>query len=278
MDMGINKIELQKLRKWFAQYVLSFKGTDSALAENSVLKEQHTYKVCQAILDIGKSLCLNEGELRLAETIALFHDLGRFEQYRKYGTFMDSKSVNHAEFGIEILLANKTIDHLDADTKELIIKAIKYHNRPSVPASESKELLLYARLIRDADKLDIYRVVTQYYEEQKQGRHNKAIELELPDTAGISEEISMAVTKREVVKFGDVKNLNDFKLLQLAWVYDVNFPFTFRHIKNRKYLEAIWDSMNHPTRDRSIFLCVSDHLDSSIAIHAEHELNQIKQP
>lgn len=268
MHTGINKGELQNLRNWFSGYLLSFKNGEPDLLENVTLKELHTQKVCEAIIEIGKSLRLNEEELQLAEIIALFHDVGRFEQYKIYGTFMDSKSVNHAELGIEILLRHNTLDHLSAEIKNLIIKAIRYHNRPRLPELESEECLLYARLIRDADKMDIYRLLTEYYSGQKQGKRNKAIELELPDTANASETVISAVINRAIVNFKDVNNLNDFKLLQLAWIYDVNFSFTHRYISNKKYLESIWDSMIKANLNPNLFLAVSDHLASNIKLSA----------
>lgn len=265
MNLAINQTEFQKFKNWFSGYAFSFKGYDSALTENTNLKEKHTYKVCEAILDIGKSIFLNEEELILAETVALFHDVGRFEQYKRFGTFMDSKSVNHSELGIEVLVREKVLDIIASETKDLIIKAIRYHNQARLPESENEECLLFSRLVRDADKLDIYRVVSEYYAEQKQGRKNKAIELDLPDTQSVSDEVVMAVINRKIVSFKDVKSLNDFKILQLAWIYDINFSFTSRRIKNEKYLDKIWDSMKEASIDPYIFLLVSEHINKNIS-------------
>jgi len=40
-----------------------------------------------------------------------------------------------------------------------------------------------------------------------------------------------------------VKTLNDFKLLQLGWVYDLNFPFTARIIAEKDYVKRIRKTM-----------------------------------
>ena len=45
--------------------------------------------------------------MRIAEAVALLHDVGRFEQYKRYGTFNDRKSVNHAALGVEIMKKNR---------------------------------------------------------------------------------------------------------------------------------------------------------------------------
>ena len=41
----------------------------------------------------------------------------------------------------------------------------------------------------------------------------------------------------------DVKTLNDFKLLQIGWVYDINFPRTFQIVRENGYLEMIRDAL-----------------------------------
>ncbi len=269
MHTGINKIELKNIRNWFSDYVLSFKGSGTDLLENVNLKELHTQKVCEAIIEIGKSLGLNEEELQLAEIIALFHDVGRFEQYKTYGTFMDGKSVNHAELGIEILLKNKVLDNLSKEKQELILKALKYHNRALLPGDETQECLFFSKLLRDADKLDIYRVVTEYYTDRKNGgRQSNAIELNLPDTPDISENVHRSVLNKKSVNFDDVRSLNDFKLLQLAWIFDVNFSMSFRHIKSKKYLGIIHASMSKTVASKEAFSLISDYLDNQIKLPA----------
>ncbi len=266
MHTGINKIELQDFKSWFSTYVFSFKNGDADLLENINLKELHTHKVCDAIKDIGISLGLNEEALRFAEVIALFHDIGRFEQYRIYNTFMDSKSVNHASLGVEILLKNKVLENLSSDKAELILKAIRYHNSPYLPENETEECIFLSKLLRDADKFDIYRVVTEHYIEKRSGKSNKAIELNLPDSFDISEDVYRDILNRKSVNFKDVKNLNDFKLLQLAWVFDINFPRTYMHIKNMKYLNIIHDSMPDTTAIKEVFLLILDYLDNQIRL------------
>ncbi|MBL7226115.1 MAG: HD domain-containing protein [Desulfobacteraceae bacterium] len=43
------------------------------------LKADHTSRVCEAIVNIGRSLDLSREDLCLAEAAALLHDIGRFE-------------------------------------------------------------------------------------------------------------------------------------------------------------------------------------------------------
>jgi len=240
VKININEKEVHYLEVWFSHYVQTFKEGDKNIQENIILKENHTRQVCKEILNIGKQLELNNDELRLAKVIALFHDIGRFEQYARFKTFVDKKSVNHAELGTRILKENKVLNRLDESMQDLILQSISYHNRASLPKNETATCLFYTKLIRDADKLDIWRIVTDYYN-QKNSKQNVVLELELPNTSGISEEVYQDLINRRIVDIKNVKNLNDFKLLQMGWVFDVNFNSTFHSIQSRRYIEMIGD-------------------------------------
>ena len=107
---------------------------------------------------------------------------------------------------------------------------------------DSKELLFYSKLIRDADKIDVLRVISENYDEGGKVR-NPALENYLPDTAGCSEAIITDILNNRMADINDVKNLNDIRLLRLSWVFDINFPATFSILKRRKYLDTIISSI-----------------------------------
>jgi hypothetical protein len=81
-------------------------------------------------------------------------------------------------------------------------------------------------------------VVTDYYRHAKE-RPSRTIELDLPDTDRVSDAVYETLMNGRLVRMADLKTLNDFKLLQIGWIYDLNFPRTFRIVRERKYLEAI---------------------------------------
>jgi hypothetical protein len=241
---NMQKEDLDFFRKWFLDYVDHFSSADSFIRENIILKIEHTDKVCENILLIAESEKIREEGCRLAETIALFHDLGRFEQFMRYKTFKDSESENHALLGIKILQGAGILSRLPLKERSLILKAVEYHNLMKIPSctGDSEELLFYSRLIRDADKLDVLRVVSENYDEDGKVR-NPALDIYLPDTAGYSESIIADVLNNRMAKIGDVKNLNDLRILRLSWVFDINFPATFSLLKKHKYLNMIISSM-----------------------------------
>ncbi|MDY6911219.1 MAG: HD domain-containing protein, partial [Chloroflexota bacterium] len=182
----MGKETLHELKIWFSDYVSAFKTGEADFQQNIILKEFHSYRVCHEILYIGESLGLKEEYLRLAESIALLHDIGRFEQYARHQTFADHLSVNHAEFGVAILRENKVLKEIDEAEQDLILRAIAYHNRANLPSDETDRCLFFSKLLRDADKLDIWQVFIDYYAHNN-GDRNSAIIHNLPDTPGISD-------------------------------------------------------------------------------------------
>jgi putative nucleotidyltransferase with HDIG domain len=255
----MNKGRVTALKGWFSGYVQTFKSVDDDLEQNTVLKEKHTERVCGEILNIGEKLGLNDQDLCLAEIIALLHDIGRFEQYARHRTFVDFHSVNHAEHGIKILQKNGVLKGFDDSKRDLILRIISYHNRAALPQKETKRCLFFTKLLRDADKLDIWRVVTDYYQ-RKDGKRNNSIELGLPDTPGISDDAYNDLIEGKIVEVTHLKNLNDFKLLQIGWVYDINFTPTFQCIKERRYIEMIRDVLPESQKRESLFSVVQSYL------------------
>ena len=250
---------VEKSRKWFFSYVQNFKQGNTALTENTLIKENHTIRVCNEILKIGSSLDLNSDELNLAEITALFHDVGRFEQYARYQTFVDSKSENHALLSVKILESKGIFNGFDEPLKNLICRIIKYHNRATLPDDENKTCLFFSKLLRDADKLDIWRVVINYYH-QNNSRRNSALELDLPDTAGFSDKVYQDLINKQIVDIIHVKNLNDFKLLQVGWIFDINFNATLEAIASRHYLDMIQAVLPETKEIQDIFHMIQTYL------------------
>ncbi len=235
---GLNKQNADSLRNWFADYVQKFDLGNEEWQQNITLKEQHSKRVSTEICLIGENLELGKDELRFAEVIGLFHDIGRFEQYAQYKTFADSKSKNHAVLGVKILEELKVLEILDDSVQHAMLQSILYHNRAKLPEDENSQILFYAKLLRDADKLDIYRVLTEYYH-RPNSKRNDAIELDLPDTAGFSETVYEDLIHQRIVNIQHVKNFNDFKLMQIGWVFDINFKPTLIFLEERNYLHLI---------------------------------------
>ncbi len=234
----MEKTDLEFFKNWFTDYCRSFYSDNAQDQKNITLKEEHTFQVCENIVQIAKDLSLDDNRILIAETIALFHDIGRFPQYAKYKTFRDSISVNHGFLGADTLIENKVLKNLPIKEQDLIIQSVKFHNAFSVPKKEEEETIFFIKLIRDADKLDIWRVFLEYYEAPVCERAS-AVSLSLPDSTDYTPEVIKIIYKRRIVSLGSIKTLNDFKLLQLSWIFDLNFKPSLHLLLKRNYINRI---------------------------------------
>lgn len=248
---------------WFDNYVDQFIQQYPDLAENIEIKADHSRKVSAEIVGIANSLSLNEQDILIAETIGLFHDAGRFRQYVKYHTFSDSKSQNHSELGVEVLKENMVLNDLSSDTQEIIFKSIINHSRAEIIPDINQKVIFFSRLIRDADKLDIWRLITEYYMVKEQGE-NKTLELELPDNHKISDEVFEAILNKQVVLKESMQTLNDFKLLQIGWLFDLNFNYSIHRLYEKKYLDKIFQTLPKSEKVSQIKDIVSDYFKERI--------------
>ena len=230
--------DLKSLKKWFSDYTGSFWGSNEDDNRNLRLKAEHTDNVCANIREIAKSLPLPFEKIILAETIALFHDIGRFSQYEKYKTFQDGKSINHGVLGAKILQEKNVLNGLPEPEKDLIISAVKFHNVFQIPDLKDEELTLFLKLVRDADKLDILRVFINFYESPVEERAS-ATAFGLPDVPEYSKEILERIYKEQKVSYASLRSVNDFKLMNLSWGYAMNFKASYRLLKERDYLKRI---------------------------------------
>ncbi|MBZ0158244.1 MAG: HD domain-containing protein [Alphaproteobacteria bacterium] len=230
--------DLTRFRQWFSGYVRSFRLPDPGDQENIALKEEHTRRVCENSVRIAEAEGLGRNRVLLAETIGLFHDVGRFPQYAEYRTFRDSVSVNHGELGAKVLGEKGVLHPLSGKEQGIVSTAVRFHNVFRIPDLDDPERVLFIRLIRDADKLDIWRVFFEYYEEEA-GDRPSAVGLGLPDSPGYSPEVLALLFDFRLIPLSMLKSLNDFKLTKLSWMYDLNFTTTYRLVRENGYIDRI---------------------------------------
>lgn len=230
--------DLDTLKNRFFEYVRSFYSSDQKEQVNISLKEEHTSLVRKTIRLLAERLSLAPDKVLLAEAIGLFHDIGRFPQYARYKTFRDSISVNHGKLGAEILADKGFLRGINSGENRTIINAVKFHNVYAAPRLDNAQDFFFLRLVRDADKIDIWRIFLDFFND---GENAKASEagLGLPDTPGCSAEVLSCIHRNKSVSNGLLKNLNDFKLLQLSWVFDLNFQPSFELLKENHFIERL---------------------------------------
>lgn len=233
----MTKDDLIHYKEWFSTFCRSFYTEDDNDRKNIVLKEEHTKAVCANMALIAPDTLQSEDGLLVADTVALFHDVGRFPQYARYKTFKDSVSINHGLLGSQILESERVLDTLSPRQKEVILTAVKYHNTFAIPKGFDKEINTALALVRDADKLDIWRVFIDFFSLPLHERPS-AVGLGYPDLEEYSPELIDYLYTGRIIPLKLVRSLHDYKLLQLSWVYDLNVPASLRLTKERKYIEG----------------------------------------
>ncbi|MFA7231643.1 MAG: HD domain-containing protein [Victivallaceae bacterium] len=232
--MSINKTEaiLRKLECFFVEYSSSFLTGESDFDRNIILKQEHSLRVAKEAAAIANAEGFNPHDCILAEISGLLHDIGRFEQYRKHRTFVDAKSENHGKLGVRIITELKLLSELEQPRRVELITAISLHNRKNIAPAVKGRCLNFARLLRDADKLDIMKVVLDYY---SQDEVNASVTLDLVNSREITAKVKDALLRRENPLIADFKTVTDFKLTQLSWVFDLNYQHSFNEFKKRGY-------------------------------------------
>jgi hypothetical protein len=228
----MNDEQLQFFQNWFRHHILTFQEPDPLHQRSLDMKEEHTLRVCAASDRVGAGLALSENDRRIAAVTALFHDLGRFPQYQKYRTFRDPDSENHAKLSLWELNRYRVLQPLDFTERQVISRAIFFHNRLRIPENLDPQTLLHCRLIRDADKVDILRVMVEHFQAEESLR-NPVITLGLGTDTLVRDEIYRLLFEGRAMSYAKLKTTNELKVLQMSWVFDINFQPTFAILKER---------------------------------------------
>ena len=148
-------IDIEKAKKTFKNFLNNYNKNELGFE----LKIVHTYHVVDNAKEIATKLNLSEEDIKLAELIALLHDIGRFEEITFLKKF-DSVKFDHASHGVKMLFENNLIrDFIEDESYDQIIKlAIDNHSRLEIQEGLDERCLLHSKIIRDADKLDNFRL------------------------------------------------------------------------------------------------------------------------
>ena len=151
----------------FRNYVSTYNQEDIMIKQ----KIAHSYRVAEFSRLIAESVNLSEHDINTAWLIGILHDIGRFEQARRFGTFRDLISIDHAELGADILFKDGIIrnfydgingtDEEKYDVAGKIELAIRVHNKLRIPDNLQDKEMTFCKIIRDADKTDIFRILAE---------------------------------------------------------------------------------------------------------------------
>lgn len=209
-------------RTEFDRHVASFRDERGVLPFALDAKFKHTGEVCE----ITERIVAGEARFSPHDTLifrlcALFHDISRFEQYDKFKTFLDRHSFDHGDRSAALIDELGLVPELPAEDRACIIDAVRAHNKFAIPADLPPAHLAAAKMVRDADKLAILRLIIRFFNGDYS---DPTIRLDLPDTPGWTPAILETALNGKCVVYSDMKCVNDFKIGLFAWSCDLNYP------------------------------------------------------
>jgi putative nucleotidyltransferase with HDIG domain len=248
--------QLEVFKEWFVEYVRSFyTADDDFLNQNIRLKECHTFRVCKEMHQLAEALEMNAADAVLAEAIALFHDVGRFPQFQQYRTYKDTISTNHCLLALKMLREHQVLAHVSQEERAIIEIAVEFHGVKDLPELDERTGH-FAKMIRDVDKIDIFELLVTNYRILAETPEKFTWELEYPDTPDCNPVIIEAILNNRKISYEQLQSVNDAKLLQIGWVFDVYFDHSLKQIYDRGYLQAIIDLLPQTEAVRQ----VTDHI------------------
>ena len=228
-------INIEKAKVAFKEYIKPYDPEDAKIA----LKIAHILRTVEVSKKTAEYLKLGQEDIQLAELIGLLHDIGRFEQIKRYHTFLDKNSINHAEFGVELLFEKGLIrKFIEEDTYDDVIKkAIWNHNKLTIEEGLNEKELLHAKIIRDSDKTDIFYVLTTEDTLTLYGKEDVSQET-------ISDHIIKEFMENKSVDYAHMEKPLDNLVAQIAYIYDISYYYGIKVIYENKYLDKLMDGFH----------------------------------
>jgi len=239
------------LKECYIEFEEFFQSLVIDLAENHQRVHDvraHSLRVVSHTNILAKTVLPNEDDVRIATAIALFHDLGRAALIAKGTASPTNIQRDHALLSVQLLQKMDFFAKLPVDTQLIIQKSVENHSKLKLPKLDNEQQTLFARLLRDADKLDIYESSYRFFKE-KSGVQ-PIMTFDLVNTPEVSEKIIKSIMTGKTAAVEDMKTMNDYKLLLISMAFDVNFKSTFRLISEKQYIQKIYETL--PKRDQII--------------------------
>ena len=217
-------------------------------------KYLHSYRVEELMKKLSDRLYLNEENKELAAIIGLLHDIGRFEQIARYGTSSDTKTgVDHAaESCIYLFDKHHIRDFIEDDSHDQIIRdAIMNHNKFQIDESVKGPSEWFAHMIRDMDKVDIYRVIIENFDINFHWRD-------------VSQTVNDCFSGHTQVKNADRKTRSDSVIAILSFIYDIKFKESLDILEETGNLDDYFNKINYTEESKYKVLSLRNEIGSYI--------------
>lgn len=243
---ALMSIELLGHRERFLTFIKPY----TAGAEDGPvrLKVEHSFRVLEHVQLLVETEGLDapaDGDTtvgRAAMLAGLYHDCGRFPQFRQYHTFQDAQSVDHAKLGAEIIREQGFLEHESGRIQELVSGSVELHNRYALPDELDADLRLVTDMVRDADKLDILRVMVEHLDGALPEKDTVLLRVR-DEPERWTPKILDDVQAGRVARYDDLQYVNDFRLLLGTWLHALRFPVTRAALARSGLMDAVLDGL-----------------------------------
>lgn len=240
------KINRNKAQISFAEYTRNYDVDDPKIQ----LKIVHTYRVAGTCDEIAKSLGLKDEEVDLAWLCGMLHDIGRFEQIRIYNTFVDKDSVDHGHLSVEVLFDDghlkDFVEEISEREAQILRDAIWNHSNYRLPEELDEETVMYCNILRDADKIDIFRVNVDFslediYNAKTEEIYNSEVTLEVLE----------ALKEHHAVPHALKRSTVDYVVGHISLAYELVFPYSLKILKEQGYMDVLLNfKSNNPKTNK----------------------------
>ena len=226
----------EEAKRIFLRYAEQY-DTQNILIRHKV---EHTFRVAELCGRYATALDMDGGDTDLAWFIGLLHDIGRFEQARRFGTFVDSQSVDHAELSGDILFRDDLIrrfatEGLPADWPAITETAIRAHNKLSLPETLDERTRRFSEVLRDADKTDIFRVIALIPFEQRIGTSRASF----GETGEASPEVMACVTEHRCIPAGIRHSRFEGHVSHCCLAFELVFDISRQTVREEGWLKIM---------------------------------------
>lgn len=253
------QINREHVKETFKKYTDAYDASD----EKVKLKIDHTYRVADLCEQIANAEKLDDADVELAWLLGMLHDVGRFEQLRRYGTFNDVESIDHAQFGADILFADDRIRDYVADDSEdeLIEMAIRVHSMYRVPNDMPSRAEKLAHILRDADKIDILRVNVEVPLEEIYNATTEELR-----NAEVSEEVMKSFYEHTAILKSIRQTVVDHVVGHISLVFELVSAESTRIAKEQGYLDKLMNFQSYNPRTTDQFAEIRAEMERYLAV------------
>ena len=227
---------MEKAREEFTRY------TNNYLEYGDMIQNKinHTLRVTDNAILLANKLNLSEDKIEIIKVIGLLHDIGRFEQWKNYKTFYDVDSIDHGEYGYQVLKKDNYINEYTSNNQDTILRVVKNHNKMELPDDLSEDELMYIKIIKDADMLDILYMRSIY-----------ELKVKIEDKP-MSKEVWDKVLEHKLISKNDLITLSDKLGITFGFAFNFYFKESYIILKERKYFDKIIDIYKDITNNEEL--------------------------